>query len=171
MNCEKCQSGEMVSTSVRRMSPGLVVIGWIFLSMGLLGLASAGCVALVGTATTGGAAGQTLTEGKERTRAQIEELGVDPTVAGEFERTGRVSDATLAQLDEADRAKVERILSGHAAQTAGAVAGAGLLAGAGAAFVLFVGIISLPTFIVGLLLTLKKKVWRCGGCGYVFERA
>jgi rubrerythrin len=32
-------------------------------------------------------------------------------------------------------------------------------------------IITIPGQIIGFLLILRKKVWKCGQCGYVFERA
>jgi hypothetical protein len=32
-------------------------------------------------------------------------------------------------------------------------------------------LIALPFLIVGCILTLKKKVWRCRACGFVFERS
>lgn len=47
-------------------------------------------------------------------------------------------------------------------------AGLAFVLGTGGAFLMFLA--SAPGLIVGLLLVLRRKVWRCGGCGYLFER-
>jgi hypothetical protein len=44
------------------------------------------------------------------------------------------------------------------------------MAAAGAAFVAICYFILVPALIVGFLLTLKKKVWKCASCGFLFER-
>src|SRR5579859_5875552 len=40
----------------------------------------------------------------------------------------------------------------------------------GAGFLVVCFVIALPLLIIGCILTLKKKVWRCRSCKYVFER-
>ena len=57
------------------------------------------------------------------------------------------------------------------AQTDGAQAGAAIGSALGIGFSLFVGVISLVGGLLGWLLLLKRKVYKCLRCGYVFDRA
>lgn len=58
------------------------------------------------------------------------------------------------------------------ADTTDADAGAAMIAtGISWMFALGVYVLMIPTLILGLVLTMRRNVWRCGRCGYVFDRA
>jgi hypothetical protein len=76
----------------------------------------------------------------------------------------------LAGLSEDQRKALESATSGYAGQLAGAGIGGAAVTGIAGIVMIVAYIVLLPLFIIGLLLTLKKKVWRCPACGYVFDR-
>ena len=88
-----------------------------------------------------------------------------------FGKTRRISEETLQETPDPPREQVRSILDDHelmaASGTAGAVIGGGLGFGMGM-FLLITGLLGL---VLGLLLRLRKKVWRCKGCGAVLDRA
>lgn len=172
MQCEKCKAGEMAATAVRRLSSGLVVIGYVLLTMGVLGMGTAGCVAVVGMSSSASVSEESKRQNDEWALEQLGEAGVSSETLREFRLNGNLHETTIASIEDEDRRRrVEAIISTHSSSAAGSAMGAGIATGIGTAFVLGVGLVSLPLFIVGLLLTLKKNVWRCGACGYVFDRA
>lgn len=171
LTCEKC-SGQMATDRIRRFSPGLVVIGytlWIPALLLLLGASACGVLVVGSTTST---AGQQVTEAERTALERLRSIeGLPPAVVGEFERTKRVDQSTLDTLDAAQRGQVEAAVSSYDATLVGSGIGSGMAMGGsmlavGAAYVL-----GIPFFIIGLVLTLKKNVWHCGQCGYVFDRA
>lgn len=46
-----------------------------------------------------------------------------------------------------------------------------IAAGFGFMFIVILFYAAIPILIVGLLLVLKRKVWKCNNCGYIFDRA
>lgn len=52
-----------------------------------------------------------------------------------------------------------------------AAAGAGIAAFMGMGMTVMAFAVSLPVLIAGAILVLRRKVWRCGGCDFMFERA
>jgi hypothetical protein len=170
--CEKCKTGVMARTKIRRFSPALVIIGYTLWIPALLLLISTtactACLTLAPTVAVPGSFVAAQTEALKDLRA-IPDL--PPAVIAEFDRSQTVSEPTLKSLPQEQALRVSSIVSTYHAKALGA--GMAPLAGlgCGGCGMTVVYILGLPLFIVGLLLTLKKRVWRCGVCGFVFERA
>lgn len=170
--CEKCKAGTMQRDRVPRMSPALRFIGftlWIpALALVLLTTACGVLFAGAGASATAG----TLDAAKKNAIAQLHQYDAPFGIVDEFDRTGTVQDASLEALhDEATRAHVKAILQLYHATIAGGAIGATAATGIAGALIVGAYVVGIPLFIVGLLLTLKKNVWRCATCGYVFDRA
>ena len=113
LNCQACGSQHtMHPTQVSKMSPVVIVIGWLIAIPSILGVLFAGLILLAGVVGAG---------------------SVDPATEG-----------------------------------AAAGAGAALVFSGGTAAC--VGISSLLSGLVGYLLIMKKKVWKCSACGYHIDR-
>jgi hypothetical protein len=168
---EKCKSGVLHLTKVRRLSGGLVAIGytlWVPALLLLLLVTSCG-IFTVGAGSS--ASSKVITQAREETAARLEKVyGLPPAIVTEFRKTGTVSPQTLAGLSEDQRKALESATSGYAGQLAGAGIGGAAVTGIAGIVMIVAYIVLLPLFIIGLLLTLKKKVWRCPACGYVFDR-
>lgn len=116
LDCSACKGkSTMVPTSVNRMSPVVVLIGWILVVPSILGIAWAVLCFL----SVVGAAGSTYST------------------------------------------------SSSAAAEMGTTIGAGI----GIILSIGVGIASLVGGLLGYLLIMEKKVWRCSVCGFVLDRA
>ncbi len=172
IRCEKCKQGTMLTARVPRMSSGLRMVGFTLWVPALaLLILSAGCGILMT-----GAGGSAMVDSHERLRTEsanrlrdIPELPVGEVE--EFGRTGAISPSALEALTPGARARVDSELSTYAAGSAGAALGGTAAAGAAGIGVFAVYAVCVPLFIVGLLLTRRKNVWKCPTCGYLFERA
>jgi len=171
MQCEKCGSTDLRKKKVFRLSGCLAAIGytlWVPAVVILL-------IAILLSVGLVGAAGEVGTQIEEETRAeavaalrQIE--GVPPTVVASFQEDGIIEQAELDSLPNGVRQQVRSVLVDHDLGKAAEGVGAAVGVAAGGVLVTVMYVYSLPALIVGLLLTLKKKVWRCQECGYSFER-
>lgn len=63
-----------------------------------------------------------------------------------------------------------RVATGPGATSDVAAAATGITAVASGCMFLVACAFGIPLFIVGLLLVGSRKVWKCGKCGYVFDR-
>ena len=172
MQCDKCNSG-MSAKKVYRLNSGLAILGWIVMVPSIFMVLIGGCTAVVGTSATGNAAVEVNKQAVIETVGELEKIeGLDPAVIDEFRGSDphKVSAATLNKLDDDVRWKVDSALTGYSATMAGAAIGTGMAAAAGGFMVLVLFVLGIPGFIVGFLLTLKKKVWTCS-CGYIMDRA
>jgi hypothetical protein len=167
MQCDKCREGQMHADKVFRLSGCLATIGFIILVPCFLLMCFAIVFGLIGTA-----ASVNVIEGleKETTSSLTDIEGLPAEVISDFERDNRVSDETLAMLTPAQRNDVQRLLSTYADRLTGASAAVGISALFGGGLFVIMLAISIPGFIVGLVLILRNKVWRCQMCGYVFDR-
>ena len=169
--CEKCR-GPMVPARLRRFSPALVAIGYtLWIPAVLILLAATGCGLLVvggsATATT-----ELLAQAEQTAVAELRAIdGLPATVVSEFTDTRRVSDAAMGELTPAQRAQVETVVRAYDASLVGGGIGSSVAMGGSVLVIALIYVVAIPFLIVGLVLTLRKNVWRCGQCAYVFDRA
>lgn len=170
--CEKCKQGTMVSTRVPRMSSGLRIVGFTLWIPALLVLVFSAGSCLLMTGATGNAAAAQLTRLRAESANRLRDLPDIPiSVVETFETTGAIAPSALDALPAATKRRAEAELSTYAAGIVGTTIGDTAVAGAAGLAVLAVYVICVPLFIVGLLLTRKKNVWKCPTCGFVFDRA
>ena len=182
LTCQKCGSKDIRKAKVPRLSGCLVAIGytlWIPAALLLL-VALLMTFGLVGAA--GSVASETSKESKEKAIAQLQKIGVQditepglvqrvpPSLLETFRKQGSIPETQVEALRPAVRDEVKRVLAEYDLSRAGEAAGTGLAVAAGGLILVLLYAISLPTVIIGLLLTLKKKIWRCKECGFPFDR-
>ena len=97
--------------------------------------------------------------------------GIPTSVISDFETNATFQEASLSALTPSQREQVQEVQTSYNAEVAGATIGTGVAATIGGGLMLVMFIITIPGQIIGFLLILRKKVWKCGQCGYVFERA
>jgi hypothetical protein len=171
MQCEKCQ-GNMLPTKVFRLSGCLVALGFTILIPCFLLLCFAIVVGAIGTAATGGASVKVTERAKQEALGKLQAIeGLSPVVVAEFGSNTRLSEVTIDSLTSEQSNQVYRIQSHYNTQVSGAAVGTGLFALVGGGFVIAMLAICIPGLIVGFLLILRKKVWRCQQCGFIFDRA
>jgi hypothetical protein len=161
----------MLPKKIFRSSGCLVVAGTVLLVASLTALALGIVIGLVGPKATRDAVAnhdrQTMTKALTDLR-KIPNL--PPAVAKELESNGKVSDETLSQLPTDQRQRVLSVLIDYHGGRAGSGLAHGVTAGVGTLFVLVLLAFGVPGSIVGLLLVRRRKVWRCGQCGFAFDR-
>ena len=172
ITCERCKQGTMHAERLPRMSSGPRALGYILCIGALLVLASSVAWGLLVGRSTTNAVVQGVEEAREDAANQLREFAMLPSAeVDNFLRTGKLTDAALAALRPEDRSRVDAILSSYTATVARTALGS--TAATSTAGVVAAGLVtmSLVLFVVGVLLTLKKNVWRCSTCGYAFDRA
>jgi len=148
-----------------------VACGFLVLAVSLGALVVAIMLVMVGP----GAARQ-VSAGREekvmaKTLAAFERLpGLPPAVVADFKRDGKVSDETIAQLPYEQRTQVRRILADHAVAMLGEKTGDVGVAAVGTTVIVALSILGIPGMLLGFLLVRRRKVWRCSGCGYAWDR-
>jgi hypothetical protein len=172
MQCEKCHGGEMRPTKVFRLSGCLATLGFFLLIPCFLLLCFALLFGALGMAATGSASVKVTEQAKQDAITKLRAMeGIPPGVISNFQPTARVSDTSLTALEPPQREQVHQIQSSYDAQVAGAAVGTGFAALFGGGLVIIMFVIAIPGLIIGFVLILRKKVWKCQTCGYIFERA
>jgi hypothetical protein len=162
----------MVRDRVFRLSGCVVGIGYTLWVPALLVLLFAIVLTVIGTASTTAAGSTALDTSKKQALARLKQVPNIPAEAiTEFEKGGRLSEQTLASLPPEQRFKVNEIQTTYSAGVAGAALGTMGAGCIGGSITLLLYIASIPTLIVGFLLTLRKNIWRCQQCGFIFDRA
>ena len=174
MKCEKCSHGQMYKTKVFRLSKPLVVIGYIILSLAIAVPTIFGIATLLGTTATVAVASKTDDQVRASGVRELEQIsGLPKVVIIDYKEDGKVSNTNMALVKNTDKNKVEQIVRKYAypdIAPAATVATAGVMAAFGGAVTLLILGGSVMWFIIGFLLIMRKKVWRCIDCGYIFER-
>jgi len=172
MVCEKCNTGKMARDKIYRLSGCLVTIGYTLWVPAVLVLIVTLAFTVFGVSATSTAASTTRDTAKKAALERLKNIpNIAQEVSREFESTGQIDQQTMSKLDEEQRHKVEEISTEYHANIAGtaiAAMGTGCVGGSVALLVYIAGI---PAFIVGFLLTLRRSVWRCAQCAFVFDRA
>jgi hypothetical protein len=176
--CEKCRAGYMYSAKVNRFSDGLRVIGftlWIPSLLIMLGATAFYLMAIASTstATVAGAASEIrpLDDRLEHV-AGLSESFIDRAKDGVIED----ADWNLVADDAKERtraivAEYEADKAARAVMAAGGAAGTAAAIGVGGCGLVLTYLILVPLFIVGLVLLMKKSVWCCANCRYIYDRA
>lgn len=177
--CEKCRAGYMYSAKVPRFSEGLRLIGftlWIpsLLLLGLATLLYLMTLAGAGTATVAGAATEITPPLHDRLESVA---GLSPSFI-EAAKDGRIEEKDWAMVPDKAREHARKIVSEYESEQiargivgAGGVIGTTALAGVGGCGLVLTYFVLLPLFIVGLVLIMKKSVWCCPSCRYIYDRA
>ena len=76
-----------------------------------------------------------------------------------------------AAVEGVEQAKARAVEQLREIPVVGTALGGTMAAGIGSAMVLVVYFISIPALVLGFVLLLKRKVWKCNSCGSFFERA
>jgi hypothetical protein len=172
MQCDKCHQGQMHPTKVFRLSGCLVAIGFIILIPCFVLLCFAVLAGVIGTAATGSATITVTERAKQETVVKLQAIeGLPAAVVSDFQLDARISDETFASLTSIQSNEVRRLQSSYDAMISGAALGTGFAALFGGGLVIIMFVIAIPGLIVGFVLILRKKVWRCQMCGYIFDRA
>jgi hypothetical protein len=162
----------MHAAKIPRMSPGLQFIGYtLWIPALLMMILGAGCGFVAGSAVRSASSNssETVRRGTAESLSKIATIPRDQIDA--FQQTGRFDRAGLSALPESDRIRAEATLEAYDMSATASGIGTGIAGGLFGIGIVAIYVVCLPLFIVGLLLTLHKKVWKCPVCGYVFDRA
>jgi hypothetical protein len=162
----------MFPTKVHRLSGWLVFLGYCILVPCFLGFCLTVLFAIVGATATGKATADVSHQAKQDAIVKLKAIeGIPTSVISDFETNATFQEASLSALTPSQREQVQEVQTSYNAEVAGATIGTGVAATIGGGLMLVMFIITIPGQIIGFLLILRKKVWKCGQCGYVFERA
>lgn len=169
--CDKCHAGTMAAKRISRFSKALVFIGYTLWVPAALFLALV-TVATIMVSTDGSRADDAVADrARDRAYENLKEIGLSPQMVSEFTSSGDISDSHIETLIPSERRQVRDVLLNYRSTVAASKSGSAIAAGVGGCSMVVAYIIGIPFFVVGLLLTLRKNVWECGSCGYVFDRA
>ena len=170
--CEKCGQGAMEPKKLFRLSGCLVAIGYFLLtvSFGCLGLSCViGLLMLVGAGTTATAA--VATDSTKIVIEAMQKANCPKWSLDEVRSTGRLSEASQEGLTQNQRNAYLGTVAGVAIGRAGGVAASGMAGLLGVGGIVAAFCTGIPSFIVGFLLVLKRKVMACNRCGYLYDVA
>jgi hypothetical protein len=161
----------MVPKKLFRSSGCLVVVGAVLLLASLSGTGLGVVIGLVGPGATREAASRQDSQARTKAVADLQRIpNLPDALVRELESTGKVSEETLSQLPLEQRQRVRTVLIDYYGQRVGSGVAHGVTAGVGTFFVLVLLAFGIPGTIVGLLLLRRRQVWRCGSCGFAFDR-
>jgi hypothetical protein len=172
MACEKCNAGTMFQTKVHRLSGCLVAIGFCLLIPAIGAVLLAG-VTMLASIFGGNIAGQSILPlAQSNAVHELSAIKDMPASFVEFFKTNQLNarshipdlppEIQPSATEALDKFEIKRVEVSNF--------GRGMALGGGV-FSVVVFVAALPLLIVGFLLVLKKKVWRCKGCGFIFDRA
>lgn len=176
--CEKCKTGTMWSTKVPKYSEGLRLIGFTLWVPSILLLAGATVIFAITIITAGTATTTTALGDLKPLHARLEQVsGLSPSFI-EAARDGTITDEEWNLVADDAKPRAREVVEQYDAEvrvrsaaTAGGVIGTGLVTGVGGCGLVVIYFILVPLFIIGLVLTTKRSVWKCTQCGYVYDRA
>lgn len=154
----------MVRKTVHRMSPAVVVIGYILLIPSIIGIALNVVILVVGWLGIGvGTAGAAAAPMSSYSRQQLVDAGVPTPIIEKLEAREVVTVAEMEGLTQSQRSAVQVVQGEQAmAVAAGACCGIGLTGSA-----LFGALMCFVSGLLGWLLVMRKKVLQCASCGAV----
>jgi hypothetical protein len=171
MVCEKCRN-QMYPTKVRRMSPAVVVLGFCLLIPSLLALIITTGAVVISVAVTTNVTNSLTSESQSNAVVKLQAIdGVPADFVALFKTNDFAARHQLDTLPAAVHDQVKDVVADFEAQrAAGVVAPGAAVVGSGIVMVIAF-FCCLPVLIIGFLLIMKKKVWRCTACGFIFDRA
>ena len=170
--CEKCGS-QMGPSKLFRFSVCLVSLGFFMAIPAAIGLILLALFGVLGFFGTGAAISSGWTSAQSNAVYRLGQIeGVPADYIALFRTNSLRASTELSKIvpDSAQSAARQVMHDYELARSSISTVGgaAGMLGGA---FVLIPVAICIPIFIVGMLLVLRRKVWRCGHCGFIFDRA
>jgi len=168
--CQKCHLGKMQATKVPRMSPAAQFFGLLLAAPAALVLAASAVIAALMFLASLGAFSKGE-DAKATTVHVLNSMAAPKEIIDEFKRTGAVKTERIEALSPEMQLKVRGAIDQYhvlrstqkgAPIVSGAIGWCGLVAAA---------VVAGPFLILGLLLLLNKRVWRCSNCGYFYDRA
>jgi hypothetical protein len=174
LTCEKCR-GEMAATKARRFSPGLALIGYTLWVPALLVMLGTGGCSLLALKSASDSLGDALETAKVDIRERLQQIeGLPPEVTAQLE-SGHLHEV-LGMLDKLDlppemRKEVRAAIAEGGRPVTGATWEGAATAGLGGCALVALYALLVPLFVVGLVLTTKRRVWQCASCGFIFDRA
>ncbi len=154
--CNTCGTGELKRKKKYRMSPVVVLIGYIILLPSILGMAIGGL--------TLAATGEVTVEAIEETRVdaenRLQRAGIPPALITKVVDSQAITAADRAGLSQEQL----RILDEVDLQVVASNAGTGIGAAMAGGFSVFLILSSFVGGLLGWLLVMKKKVLQCTSC-------
>jgi len=171
LHCEKCGVGTMGAAKVFRLSGCLVAAGFTLVICSLLSFLLAALLLAAGPRGTREAVERHNAQAREKAAVAVRRIpDLPPAVVTDFEEDGVLEEEAIAGLPLEQRQRVRRVMVDyHGARAATGLAGA-TTGGIGVVAVIGLLGFALVACVGGLLLVLRKKVWRCSRCGYGVER-
>lgn len=162
----------MARAKIRRFSPGLVAIGYtVWIPALLLVLGVTGCAMLM-TRSSANTMHELLEKDRARLVTELQAIdGMPEAVVEEARSTGHLKPETISALPERPRRQAERLTGLHGAGITGAAVGTGAVTAVSGCGVVLAYVAGIPLFIIGLVLTMRRSVWKCQACGSIAERA
>jgi hypothetical protein len=170
MQCEKCKTDELLQVKVPRYSFTLLVVGYIVSVVGLLAMAGTTWWAIQQRAASAQATPSVAEKAKQDAATTLRQIdGVTPEMIADFMDDGQISTTSLERLEPDTRAEVDQVLSDYRKAMQGGASEGATGRGDGEWPLWAIDGVCLVVFIIGLVMALRKKVWRCGHCGFVAE--
>jgi hypothetical protein len=157
--CNVCNQGTLKRKKKFRLSGPAVFIGYIFLIPSILGILF-GLTLLFGTGAATTESSKTMKEG---IRTHLLEANLPQAIIEEVANGRKISQSQKDSLSQNQRIAIESAEMTYSASMVGTGAGAAIAGG----FSIFVIFSSFIGGLVGWLLTMKKWVLQCTGCGAV----
>ena len=159
VRCKTCEVGVLRLEKQHRMSTPVVAIGYILLVPSILGIIFA--VVMLIVAGSAGSIADSAT--KDAATKTLHQAGVAEPVVQKVLSSQRLTDTDRAALTRSQREAVEATQSSITASEVGRGAGTVIAGGV----IIFLGLASFVSGLLGWLLIMKKKVLHCTSCGAV----
>jgi hypothetical protein len=162
----------MRATRIPRFAGVGRLLGFALMLPSLLGmLLVGGC--WITTMASSGARSDLGPRARERALSGLKAIPDLPApIVADFERHGRiVADEAIRALPAAQREAVSDVMSIYTTALATDAVANVAVGGIGFAILVVTCFFGVPSFLIGVLLVSRKRVWRCGRCGFVFDRA
>ena len=162
----------MAQAKIYRLSKPLVILGYLLVIPSVLVLAG---VVLIGLLAVGGSAAAANSQhGSAMSNAVVQLQNINGLPAGYIElfKTNQIEARNqVSTLPDSVREKANAVIVNYSANQIAGAAVTGFAALGTGVIMVVAFVICIPLLIVGLLLVLKRKVWRCASCGWFFNRA
>jgi len=156
IRCKVCDVGTLERLKVHRMSPIVVVIGYILLIPSALGVIASA----VGLLSTGAAESRVTESARLRAAGRLERDDIPDSIVDKVRSGHTATESELVVLSNTQRASYEREIRVLNTETAGSGAGVVIAGGIAIAF----GVLSVVGGLLGWLLIMKKTVLKCTRC-------
>jgi hypothetical protein len=169
--CEKC-CNVMEPSKVRRMSTAVVVLGFCLIipSFFILGIVLVGSViGITGSSTFNRSV---ASDAQSNAIVKLQKIdGVPVSFVELFSTNAQAARRQIDNLPSSARNSVSDVILDYNTHYVGGAAVTGAATVFGGLILIITFVVCLPLLIVGFLLIMKKKVWRCTACGFIFDRA